>query len=690
MGEGQAANTEVSRLGKAYRAFEAGNYRAALAQAKRIRRQRLRNDDYALYILAQSAYLTGDMKGAMTAFQGLRKHGGSRFRAVAPWRVADCLWQMKRYQTAQTAYRRLVNQAPQRSPGDLGLARFRIGEALRRAGKTNKAIAAFRRFLRNHPAHPLTQRADLALVRLGGVRGAQLNHVDRLVRAKRLTVAHKWHESIAELSLLDDALPARVRLQRDYDYAMTLFKMRHRYGDAGKILLRIYHRLGPSAAKALFHGARAKSRADHDKVAIRYYLKLVRLYPSSPYAPQAQFLAGWLEFNLGNYRLALPLLRKMLSTYAKSRWANEGLWFLGLSHFLLGQYKQAAARFSVLSGRTGRLVGGKGLYWKGRALHKQGKHRAAIAVYRKTVRRYPFAWYALLARARATELGTKIPVFGGRSRAGRVRAIAKRPPTRTRLDGAIRDADELLAAGMTVEAGAELKRRETSYLRRNRSGAAFATLMGRYHRADNYNRPWMLAIMHGGRAALNAKPKRRAGVWWRHAYPLAYQRMVERWRHLGKNPKYYLYAIMRRESGFDRHILSYADAIGLLQMIPPTTKRVVKELGLEYSRDLLYDPETNIKTASWYIGHLLEKFRGQLPIGSASYNCGPKPVMRWLKKNGKRPMDEYVELIPYRQTREYGKMVTEDYARYLYLYGSEIYEQPLNINADFVVDDLTY
>ena len=78
-----------------------------------------------------------------------------------------------------------------------------------------------------------------------------------------------------------------------------------------------------------------------------------------------------------------------------------------------------------------------------------------------------------------------------------------------------------------------------------------------------------------------------------------YDALIEEWRHLGKCPKYYLTSIMRKESGFDPHVLSYADAIGLLQMIPPTTKRVVKELGMKYSADLLYDPILNIKTASW-------------------------------------------------------------------------------------------
>ena len=145
-------------------------------------------------------------------------------------------------------------------------------------------------------------------------------------------------------------------------------------------------------------------------------------------------------------------------------------------------------------------------------------------------------------------------------------------------------------------------------------------------------------------------------------------------------PEGYLYSIMRKESGFDPHEVSYADARGLLQMIPPTTKHVCETLGLEYAPGLLYDPEFNVRTGSWYIGHLLHKFKLQIPIGAGSFNSGPRPVMKWLDENGDRPIDEFVELVPYTQTREYMKKVTENYARYVYLYQGAVYDQPLTVD----------
>jgi soluble lytic murein transglycosylase len=147
---------------------------------------------------------------------------------------------------------------------------------------------------------------------------------------------------------------------------------------------------------------------------------------------------------------------------------------------------------------------------------------------------------------------------------------------------------------------------------------------------------------------------------------------------------------MRKESGFDPHVLSYADAQGLLQMIPATTIRVAQQLGLTYDPGRLYEPAFNVQTAAWYIGNLLAKFKGQIPLGAGSFNSGPRPVMRWCDKNGARPIDEFVELVTYVQTREYMKKVTENYARYRYLYQGEVYEQPLVVDPAYVVNDLTY
>ena len=87
---------------------------------------------------------------------------------------------------------------------------------------------------------------------------------------------------------------------------------------------------------------------------------------------------------------------------------------------------------------------------------------------------------------------------------------------------------------------------------------------------------------------------------------------------------------------------------------------------------------------------LYNKFKGQVPMAAGSFNSGPRPIMRWLEKYKGQPMDVWMELASYTQTREYMKKVTENYARYLYLYEGTVYQQPLAVDSDYLRDEVTY
>ncbi len=681
-------------LGNAFRAYASGDYDGALRLAKRLDRARLINRDYADYVIGQSAFLTGDYRQARTRFERLQRDRSSRFADVSAWRLADCDWQLGNREAARKSYERLLARGRKRRwksrDGDLAVAQFRIAAAHQAASRTPQALAGYRKVLEDYPAHPLaTRAADAARALRGG--DEPLSPAQRIARAERLTDAHLWREAISELDRIGDDIPTDVARRRDYQMGRTLFKMRRQYELAGRLLLSVYEHMGADKTWALFHGARGLSRAHLDEEAIGWYTKLVKDYPRSDWAPEAQYLSGWLHFNLGNYRKAIGPLQAARDRYPRSKWAAWALWYQSLSHYLLGEYEKALPLFERLAKKAGKLEGGKGRYWAARTKHRLGRKDEAIAEYRDLVGRYPFSWYAQLSRSRLQELGIDIGPFGDDPRdPGGAPDLDAKPDPKLARDPLIQRVDELLAADLDVEAGEELRRGEKSFVKRHGRAKGLAMVLDRYRRATNFNRPWMIAVVYGGSRALDAPPTGRAKLWWQHAYPLAYRALVEKHRGLGNNPPYYLYSIMRKESGFDPHTVSYADALGLLQMIPPTTRRVAPQVGMTYTDDLLFDPENNIKAGSWYIGRLFAKFKGQVPIAAASYNAGPGPVMRWLDANGDREIDEYVELISFSQARGYGKKVTETYARYLYLYEGEDYRQPLAIDRKYVDNELTY
>jgi len=129
-----------------------------------------------------------------------------------------------------------------------------------------------------------------------------------------------------------------------------------------------------------------------------------------------------------------------------------------------------------------------------------------------------------------------------------------------------------------------------------------------------------------------------------------------------------LWAVMREESGFNVKVESWANAIGLMQLIMPTAKSMGKRLDIKVNKKALRTPETNIRLGAAYLAFLADKFDDHVALMIAGYNAGEGAVARWLDDNPDTELDEFVELIPYHQTRGYTKRVLATLATYKFLY----------------------
>tara|TARA_B100000686_G_scaffold104236_1_gene111480 strand:- start:2 stop:1390 length:1389 start_codon:yes stop_codon:yes gene_type:complete len=132
-------------------------------------------------------------------------------------------------------------------------------------------------------------------------------------------------------------------------------------------------------------------------------------------------------------------------------------------------------------------------------------------------------------------------------------------------------------------------------------------------------------------------------------------------------------AVIRQESEFDQRANSYAGARGLMQLMTYTAKLVAKQAKLPYVKSRLKsDPEYNIKLGSFYLAGLLEEYEGSYPFALAAYNAGPKRVKYWKKINGdpqKGKIDyvNWIELIKFKETRNYVQRVLENINVYRYI-----------------------
>ena len=135
----------------------------------------------------------------------------------------------------------------------------------------------------------------------------------------------------------------------------------------------------------------------------------------------------------------------------------------------------------------------------------------------------------------------------------------------------------------------------------------------------------------------------------------------------------FILSIIRQESEFDLKANSHAGAKGLMQLMPYTAKLVAKQAKLPYSKSrLTSDPEYNINLGSHYIAGLILEYDGAYPFAIAAYNAGPKRVRYWKKIN-KNPQKnqinyvDWIELIKFRETRNYVQRVLENYNVYRYI-----------------------
>ena len=152
---------------------------------------------------------------------------------------------------------------------------------------------------------------------------------------------------------------------------------------------------------------------------------------------------------------------------------------------------------------------------------------------------------------------------------------------------------------------------------------------------------------------------------------------MERWsRRRGIDP-YWVYAIIRSESGFNPTIESWANAIGLMQIILPTARDLAQGTGHAPTAANLRKPAIAVELGTKFLASLKER-HPPLPLASAGYNAGGGAVAKWRRSWGRKALDEFVERIPYSEARNYAKCVTRSLARYRWLkHEGEILHVPI-------------
>ena len=167
---------------------------------------------------------------------------------------------------------------------------------------------------------------------------------------------------------------------------------------------------------------------------------------------------------------------------------------------------------------------------------------------------------------------------------------------------------------------------------------------------------------------------------WRLLYPTPYLEVVLKLAGEFNVPVQLIYSIMRAETYYRESLSSNVGALGLMQIMPQTFEKISKFGGIKIKDPM--DPYDSMKASVWYLSKLLKRFDNNLIAATAAYNAGPHNVSDWISRYGGREAYLFVEMIPYKETRDYVKKVMKFYMIYSYIYEDEFFNVGLNGTYD--------
>jgi len=411
-----------------------------------------------------------------------------------------------------------------------------------------------------------------------------------------------------------------------------------------------------------FGEAELLRKLDRDAEAVEAYLEVAEKWPDHPVVTEALERASGLLRYLERADDANAVDQRIVARGGHDEVHRQALWRVGFDAWLAGNPSGAAVFLEKLADRYGgepdvwaMMWAERADYWRGRAAEAMGEAERAKALYTNVALRFPTSWYALLSRDR---LGDDLP------RAGLSRALPKTPWLDTAValarlgdrDGAIDALEALLAADYLPGRGRALL-------------AALLAEQGDHSRAGRVAKKSFVPPFPIDDASVETL---------REWFPYDFAEAVTAASSEHGIPASLLAGIASVETGFHARARSGPGAIGLCQLMPRTGTALGRRLyGPRFRTRQLYDPETNLRVASYLLSLLRERWGDQPAVLAAAYNAGNGPVARWIKAHGHLDTDAFVELIPYRQARRYVKRVMSSAEIYRRLYGLDLVPLPL-------------
>lgn len=693
----------LAPLGRAYRFAPSPATRAALEKHAKARASAPEN---ALAWLALGA---GDLAasnhaGAATAFRTAAPKLPVLADAIA-YHEAAALYELKQYAAVPATLAPVWKQTPQsphffpsivlaaKAERDAGnpadsvrlLERhirelpqptgdFELAVSHEAAAEPVKAAAAYQRVYYGYPLSAEAALAEPAIKRLVSTLGPRYPpplSKSLLNRALLLLSARQWIRARHELEALTSRLTgaeldlARVRIGvADANAGRT---------PSAFFYLRSLQVEDAAADAERLHYLVVTARRMKNWGALRGALEeLARSYPASPWRMEALIHAANEYVVSNDFTNSEPLFRACAESFPKDPKSAYCHWKLAWNRY--GSRAEDAEE--LLREHVRRYPGSENvsaaLYFLGRLRESSQDLASAQALYQLLDDRYPNYYYAVQARQRLRDAafsrtkpsGTAAQLIASFA----LLEAAPEPAFQSSPESLIRVERARLLASAGLDDWAEFELRFGA--RRKQDAPAIAlelASLARERGAHDVAIRWLKRYVPNYlRLPLASAPDE----FWKMAFPLAYRSELESFSRQNSLDPYLVAALIRQESEFNPRAISVAKAYGLTQVLPSTGRELSRIVGVRpFRADMLFVPAVNLKLGTYYLKRLVGELGGQWEAALASYNAGKSRAVEWLTWGDYREPAEFIETIPFTETREYVQIVLRNADVYRRLYG---------------------
>jgi soluble lytic murein transglycosylase len=598
--------------------------------------------DYADYYLASALQNEGDHASAIPVLSDFEaRHPDSPLINRARYALAVGLVATD----APAAALKILNAhlgAFSRPAADLLMAR-----AYEAAGDSNSALRIYSDVYYGHPSSPEAEEAAKHKADFPKPSPVLLEaRADSLMAAKKYTEAQAAYKTLAAVPKSPQREHAEVAL------GAVLYKL-NRPVPARAALEALEPETPEASAERLYWLSEIDRHLKREQDMLDDFHELEKQYAGSKWLEEALYSIGNYELVRNGIEKAAPYYAMLSKRFPDGRYGAQSHWKVAWARYRAGDYESARyLMVEQIKEYPNSVLTPAALYWSGR-IAETADAPGAQGFFRRAVEGFPNNFYGLRSRERLT---------APPGRVGMSYAAPAAPP-----DAAPRRKQfELMRSlGLADLASAEIRQVIQS------AGKFQAFWWLDLAAMEKENGRLYVAIDSARRAVplyTQLDPDSVPRSVWDLLYPLPWWNEVrEEAAREGLDP-YLVAGLIRQESLFNEHVISHAKAYGLMQILPSTGRQLARKMGVApYSTASLFIPRINIKMGVHYLKQLIDSCDGRVEDALAAYNAGESRQVNWRRPGFKDPT-EFIESIPFSETREYVQIVLRNAAVYRRLY----------------------